>query len=448
MQVAPANPCAFPLLNNCHHQRRRTSIIFLHRLKQFTVLPIFMAWAPGLRACDACAKSKRRCGKQILQCLRCKTRGIECSYAPAKPSQFVLLRDEDSTEFSPSSTSELTLSSPGIYNAVAGEADLSMEIDLSGSSGGLELIGDQLASGWFASLETWVVRFPKVECRTWSTSDLKRFVDSIHRWMVQLVETGSNPFIHGRLYRTRFPRCIQDAYAALTCYLHKTEANERVVFRIIEDKVKELVSEYSPTNKQAENKTTLDPLEHLARVHSLIIYQFISLYDGDIRLRHLAEARIPLLDSWQREMVKHCTQNTSLGGCIVRQPGAGWSPTYIVENDNMLWYSWIIAESVRRAWVLGSGIQVVFLGIQQGSSPPCQGGMMFTTRINVWEVPSAMAWEKLCSEVHIGLMQMAEADRVFTEVAPEEVNEFTKVVLDITFGRERLERWGVQIDDG
>jgi hypothetical protein len=39
-------------------------------------------------------------------------------------------------------------------------------------------------------------------------------------------------------------------------------------------------------------------------------------------------------------------------------------------------------------------------------------------------------------------MQMAEADRLFTEAAAEEVNEFTKAVLEINFGRERMERWG------
>jgi hypothetical protein len=67
--------------------------------------------------------------------------------------------------------------------------------------------------------------------------------------------------------------------------------------------------------------------------------------------------------------------------------------------------------------------------------------MMFTTRQGVWEAQSAVAWEKMCSEVHVGSMQMAEVDKLFTEVGPEEVNEFTKVVLEVTFGRERMERW-------
>jgi hypothetical protein len=122
-------------------------------------------------------------------------------------------------------------------------------------------------------------------------------------------------------------------------------------------------------------------------------------------------------------------------------------PSYIPEGENLLWYAWIVAESVRRTWVIGAGIQVIFLVLQQGGAVPCQGDMMFTTRQGVWEAQSAVAWEKLCSEVHVGLMQMAEADTLFTEAVAEEVNEFTKAVLEITFGRERMERWGAQIED-
>jgi hypothetical protein len=69
--------------------------------------------------------------------------------------------------------------------------------------------------------------------------------------------------------------------------------------------------------------------------------------------------------------------------------------------------------------------------------------MMFTTRKGAWEAESAVGWERLCCEVHVGLMQMAEAERLFLEGRPEEVNEFTMVVLRLVFGRERMERWGV-----
>jgi len=42
--------------------------------------------------------------------------------------------------------------------------------------------------------------------------------------------------------------------------------------------------------------------------------------------------------------------------------------------------------------------------------------MAFTTGKGVWEAQPALAWEKLCSEVNVGLIQMAEADKLFTKV--------------------------------
>lgn len=72
---------------------------------------------------------------------------------------------------------------------------------------------------------------------------------------------------------------------------------------------------------------------------------------------------------------------------------------------------------------------------------------MFTTRQGAWEASSAGAWEKLCSEVNVGLMQVAETDRLFAEAAPEDVDDFTLLILQATFGEERLERWGPRLQD-
>jgi hypothetical protein len=276
----------------------------------------------------------------------------------------------------------------------------------------------------------------------------------IHRWLADWVETGSNPFIHSRLYRTRFPRCIQDAYTALSCYLHKTASNEQSIFQIIEDRAKELLAEHHMPSTDSflsnisntSSSATLDPLEHLARVQSLLIYQVICLYDGDIRLRHVAESHIPVLNSWTQQMVDHASHAVCLGGSVIssgqEQTVVGFGLSDVAQCENLLWYSWVIAESIRRTWLVASGIQGTYLVMQQGRTIPCQGGMMFTTRKGVWEAQSARAWEKLCSEVNVGLMQVAETDKLLTEVAPDDVDDFAMLVLRATFSEERLDRWG------
>jgi len=280
---------------------------------------------------------------------------------------------------------------------------------------------------------------------------LKRLIRRIHRWLAEWVEKGSNPFIHSRLYRNRFPRCVQDAYTALSCYLHKTASNEKTVFRIIEDRAKQLLAEHGipSVDSLQENismsSATLDPLEHIARVQALLVY------DGDIRLRHVAESHIPVLNCWTQQMVENASQAACLGGSVIssayEQNAVDFGLSYITLYENVFWYSWVLAESIRRTWLIASGVQGTYLIIQQSRAVPCQGGMMFTTRHGVWEAQSAPAWEKLCSQVNVGLMQVAEADKLFTEVAPEDVDDFTILILQATFGEDRTERWGVQIQD-
>ena len=393
-------------------------------------------------------------------CLRCRERGIECTYPSTKRTSFVLCGGDDTApvdhDILPSSTLQWSVYSQGLQSSEVDHSILSLGLNLSAISN--DLVDDRLCSSWFTSPETWEVdRSLQVEHNPLSITCLKRLITDIHRWLAEWVEKGSNPFIHSRLYRTRFPRCVQDAYTALSCYLHKTPSNEQTVFQIIESRAMDLLAEYNVPSADSllgntrTSPVTLDPLENLARVHALLVYQILCLYDGDIRLRHVAESHIPVLNSWMQQMVEHASHAACLGGSVIspayEQTTVGSSLSDIAHCENLLWYSWILAESIRRTWLVASGIQGAYLVIQQSRAIPCQGGMMFTTRQGVWEAQSAGAWEKLCSEVNVGLMQVAETDKLFTEVAPEDIDDFTMLILQATFGEERMERWGIQIQD-
>ena len=354
----------------------------------------------------------------------------------------------------PHTTSQLSTHCPGFQTSGVDDAVLPLDIDLPLFSG--NPAGAQPAPHWFMSPETWKVErvVPTKGNTNFGPRELKAYVVKIHRWLTQWVEKGSNPFIHPRLYQTRFPRCILDAYTALSSYLHKTATNEQIVFRIIEDRAKRLVEEHTVFNDSSPGSVgrgsmPLDSLEHLARVQALLMYQLISLYDGDIRLRHLAETHIPVLSSWMKAMVEHAKLDMCLGSVIFisayEQPNKGLSISDIAHWDNLSWYYWIVAESIRRTWVVVSGTQALYIMVQQGGPTQCQGGMMITACRGVWEAESALAWERMCSERRPELVQMADADKLFAEVTPEDVDEFTMLFLEATFGVEQMERWEAQI---
>lgn len=407
-----------------------------------------MAGTSEARACNACAAAKRRCGKQIPVCSRCKRLGVQCQYPPVKPSQFVPYPEEDNTicvapQFS-------TMSS----NFEAGGAHGSMPcLELDPPPIPRVLDDNQLLLNWFSSADSWQICFPPQSQITFSMLDLKHHITTIHRWLIQWIEEGSNPFIHARLYHANFPMCIQDAYTALTCYTHKTASNEQTVFRIIESRSKGLLEEYGITSTESSPQNislypaTLDTLEHIARVQALLVYQFLCLYDGDIRLRHLAESQMHVMKFWLQEMIDHASQEICLGISLCSRTHGKTAVDNGVRNipsdAELVWYSWILTESIRRTWVVASGVQAIYNMIRLGRPTPCLGGMMFTTREGVWEAKSAATWKKLCSETNVGLLQTSDSAKLFTEASPEDVNDFAKLVLGVAYGLERVERWNI-----
>ena len=65
---------------------------------------------------------------------------------------------------------------------------------------------------------------------------------------------------------------LLDAYAACAMYIAKNDVNKRMIFRAIDTSAQELLK--SPQSTK--------PIEILARVQSLLLYQIIRLFDGDV----------------------------------------------------------------------------------------------------------------------------------------------------------------------
>jgi hypothetical protein len=383
-----------------------------------------MASNPASKACINCAKARRKCGKQRPQCLRCHTRGLGCNYAPAKRTCFVPLQDDDSRAIVPIEPIQM-ITSP---------------LDFS-----LPFVDDALASWWFASPETWTIDAAPRELTTnvtrFSSIDLSRALRRVIDWLSQWVETGSNPFMHMELWRDCFPQPIQGAYMAMSAYLHKTPLNAHIVNRVIEEKVTRLVAQ----GLKAESSATSNTLDNLARVQALLVYQCIGLYDGDVRLKHLAERHIPVLEAWVVILMQQASRFLSSGSPVFAVPEAQLAKT--VPPHNQLWYSWILAESVRRSWLVTAGIQGIYklLVLNPGSaaSAPCMGGTIFTSRKGFWEASSAEAWEKACSERYAGLVRLTETEKLFEMVPREEISDFAKLALGCTYGTDWCDMWGV-----
>ncbi|KAK8875304.1 Transcription factor gsfR2 [Apiospora arundinis] len=439
---------------------------------------------PLAAACTACAKAKRKCGKQKPACLRCHKRGTRCIYPPEKPSAFILVAESASIPQSTSVAISPTYAPPSCQHAnfefffgplayqgpSAAVQGAGLEISSSFLDSETEFL---VATNWFAGPDTWsACQMPPAAAHAYSTADLKSYARTTLDWLRTWIDTGSNPFIHSHLYRTRYPPCVQDAYLAATAYLQLrdgpvTPARKQMVHRIIEEKMLSLLERNavpsdwsSPQDLAASFGLPNDPLDHIARVHALMVYQLIGLFEReDTRLHHLAERHIPVLYLWMRCMV-HCASKAAfLGECLTSPPRARPPATDAAAAsmlarpgcDDLIWQTWIAAECMRRTWVIISGIQAVYLMVRhQDAFIPCMGGMMVTTRKGPWEAASAQEWLRICSEVNVGLVQLAEAHTLFSSPtaamgAAKNPDEFIKFALLVGHGERRLSEWDLSM---
>lgn len=417
------------------------------------------------KACRACAKSKRKCGREQPACLRCQARGAVCDYPPTRPGSFVAILDNAPLMPPPHSTHSTHTTHPTLTPPLSiASATSSPEgaIPSAGSAPNRSLvpvppgiplggpipvppISSRQCLAWFLNADSWKVDHQEVSLSTsFCNSFLKIYVTHMQDWLGQWATTGANPFIHAHLYVARFPDNLQIAFTTLTTYRNRTKQNVDIVLKIVEDQASKLVESSSSDgilSNSSPSSHGLSLLDQVARLHALVVYQTISLFDGDIRSRHLAEARLPLLGRWAQQLLDSARQKFSSTPAVLDMTTALYFGP--MDSQEHPWYLWILTESIRRTWLVAGGLEAIYSMLQRGWHP-CPGGVMFTTRKGIWDAPSALAWEASCSvgaPEGVGFIHRFETNRLFGTTTPDMIDDFTRLIMETTYGGERMQKW-------
>lgn len=416
------------------------------------------------KACRPCAAAKRKCTREQPLCARCHRQGIDCQYPPSKPSAFVLVSQlgaDDPKESLPlvKPFSSLPLRTASIQpGQLMDECYDSVRFIYTNP-----LVDRTLLSTWFSGPTTWqIANWPQTRHLYHPKGyNIKRLVAICYHWYVQWLHTTSNPFIHKEFYRHRFPRCTQDTSSTLASYLQRTPENTSSLLRLIDSRAEQLLAD---NGVNIENGTPisgavngsnivgthlLDTHDHIARIHALALYQLLALFAPKRKLRQRAEARIPILVLWMQDLINHAKTNIgylneSLYG---RNCLKGHTPPF--SDDDQLWHAWILAESARRAFMIGTTVQSLYLVLRDGITASaaarhdllgggCAGGMPFTTRKGAWEADNAQQWARLAVEVDFGLTYVQQAKHLAKKFRGQEewdVDTFANVFIRGTYGR-------------
>ncbi|KAI1770298.1 hypothetical protein F4818DRAFT_433623 [Hypoxylon cercidicola] len=411
------------------------------------------------KACATCTKSKRPCSKRLPRCDRCERKRIPCKYPPI---------NQTAREYADAADGSATTGQDPAYEVTEVTVALPIHMVASEPFYSEDVLEAQLDAGevyhpcfrgvvrntkslplgpdWFYSPASWMIMHgntPAFSKQTFDNAALKQHVTTTQAWLRRWASTGRSPFIHHRLYSQKMPRCVQDAYTALTTYLAHSPENSDLCLRIIRDWAVGLVEEGGGATPATGNAMLLDPLEHLARVHALFVYQMIGLFDGDIALRAVAESHMSTLTTWVAEMWENAQLDANIHTLVLESDfsSGGDVAATIFTTENAAWRRWIVSESIRRAWLLVTITQSIYELFRTGWTR-CDCNINWTTRTGLWDAPDQYSWSRLVTAGSGPLFVPSLcADLLFEEAAPSEVDEFAHDILIAIFGLEKMAKW-------
>ncbi|KAI0489812.1 hypothetical protein F4859DRAFT_167993 [Xylaria cf. heliscus] len=386
------------------------------------------------RACVACTKAKRQCSKQIPRCRRCEQKNVPCTYPPPRrPEMSAAVGVEETSSLLHLISTALPPDEGPVVTAP--EDDVATHLDVSNDPafaflqmadidfGGPALpTEDQPSRGsqqiptssnalvsvrdlWFLAPETWATEYNEPPPTTIRETEktLKQYIELVQLWMRQWVTEDHSPLHHRELYSLHMPRHTQDAYTAMTMYMSRNRETGATVHRILEDRVSQLLQDQEIEASLLGNADGggLSIFNHLSRVQSLLCYQLIRLYDGDIRMRGQAESLIPTLFLWNKQMLESAKDSLGHPERFLVSSPFGESLQHDTSDatgtsalsPQAVWQAWIIAESVRRTWQATNIVQEVYQFFKRGWSE-CPGHLPSTMRKALWDAPSAYSWTR------------------------------------------------------
>ncbi|OTB07605.1 hypothetical protein M426DRAFT_19937 [Hypoxylon sp. CI-4A] len=232
---------------------------------------------------------------------------------------------------------------------------------------------------------------------------------------------SSTMYLHRHVYMSDTPRCILQAFSTSVLYTNQTEAIRGLVLKVLHENATDLV--------QSARGTSCTPRERLARVHALIIYQSIRMFDGDVTLGQQAENDLPILEDWTSELEKlrdNLEEYTELDAAEIRnKPPDSWE-------------RWLFAESVRRTYIIAIALKTFWALLRGYREPPDLGNWQFihrwTLSRHLWAATNPLDFYKAWKEKPMWIVSATCCDQFLQTGRGDDADDFSLVFLTMSFG--------------
>ncbi|KAJ5745165.1 hypothetical protein N7520_010347 [Penicillium odoratum] len=258
-------------------------------------------------------------------------------------------------------------------------------------------------------------------------SNLQFAIDILARSPKMMVLENRTPWCHPKLYQNYMPRAMQDAFACCSLYMSKNDVNAAVIMALFDARIIDLISSPEPT-------TTI---EILARVHALILYQVMRLFDGDIRSHATADALFVSLRSSVLTLLSHLH---------LPLPSDSTEPMPLsIDAVTDFWDSWVLQESARRTVLLAFYFMQIYKVLQGTPNLSCDQKLglhhSWYLSSHLWNAQSAFDFAVAWAEKPHFVVGNLEFSWVLATARPDDVDTFGKMLLVTLLGLDTTKTW-------
>jgi hypothetical protein len=239
-------------------------------------------------------------------------------------------------------------------------------------------------------------------------------------------EKAQTIFIHRCVLQTQNSQTLQDALSMCALYCMRTSDNQKVLYGILEDRVKQLTI--------TMNVLRVSRSELLVRVQALLLYQIIRLFDGDIRLRTEAEADEITLLSWTSELKSRMQtiepSSSSLANAL-----------YTVAAVPSNWLHWLFEESVRRTVFTVTMVKALYDFLKHGFDEVSEDRLCFTAQAALWNAQSEYSWRTAWHKHERLEVRSSNWTHDIEKATPNDLEELGVLTMVSIWGLESSVEW-------
>lgn len=436
---------------------------------------------PRRKTCTACIKAKRRCDHGQPACLRCSRRNIACDYSAPPTLSISKARNRELVAQSAKPRRQNNQSSVAPSPAPLLDDDAGSSTSLIPWSHNpdlvhlemedLEDIDFDLAFDELITTDAFLeepliapsltpkpddMLVPSYDSAPGSLESvianrLQYALDEIKKVPTTAVMENQAPWSHPYLYRAHMPRDMQgeylmsrspkatvheknltvfspDAQACCALYIAKNKINSSFVLRTIQARAHELLASPIPKNR----------LDILARLHAILLYQIIRLFDGDISMRASAQHTLSSLEHTILALLPFVKWEPE-------QPATGPAQDYVGCPTKDFWQEWIFQESARRTIFFTCFFLVAYSVLIGTLTNGCEERYVFcqswTMSAHLWKAPTvvdfAVAWKE---KQHLVITKQG-FEEALRDAAADDIDAFGRILLVGALGIEDARLW-------